>query len=764
MIRLLICAVLLLPVARAAGSTFEMQTAGREWADGFPIGNGALGGMVMGGVASDRVALNHNRLWRRSMQRREFRVAGKLAEFRRLFLAGRYEEAGRLIETDVMVTGGTRYQYVNPFQPLGDLWLEFHHQGEGSDYRRRLDMESGLVEVSYRVGNTRYRREYFASAPEDGVLVVRVIADAHGVIDATLRLDRIADPDCRIAVSAAGNEAALAGVLKEGFPFAAVAQVRSNGQVQPRDRGLRISNATELTIVLTMATGAEASDPAAWCRKRLATAASFKALRDRHIADHAQFFRRVRLDIGDQQPPGAPYDKLFDFGRYLLISGSRPGVLPMNLQGIWNQDLHPPWDCDYHMDLNLEYNYWPAEVCGLSELHAPFFDWAEARIPDGRKMARDVFGCRGIFFPIVADATGLGNLDNLCYSWPGAAGWMAQQFWRHWEYSGDKEFLARRALPFLKEVAAFYADYLFRDGYGQYVILPSLSPENGIKGRKGWIHYTTVSSTMDLEIAREVLTHALLACETLGLKPPEADQWLKILQHLPLPGIDAEGRLQEWTEDVVAADPAHRTLSPLWGLFPGDRIASVESPVWKPAARKLLEFRLASGDGNSNGWVFPWRAGLFARLNEGDRALEQLDKMARCCVNDNLLPLVTDWRGQGRTANWFGNKKILMIEAGLATPAVIAEMLMQSHGDVIRILPALPARWPNGRVTGLAARGGFTVDIEWSAGRASRVRIHSRLGNRCRLLIGDRERDFPTVAGKSYEFSGAGRANPRDPG
>ena len=274
------------------------------------------------------------------------------------------------------------------------------------------------------------------------------------------------------------------------------------------------------------------------------------------------------------------------------------------------------------------------------------------------------------------------------------------------------------------------------------------------------MHYTTVSSTMDLEIAREVLTHAILACEALGLNPPEANQWREILRDLPLPRINAEGRLEEWTEDVVAADPAHRTLSPLWGLFPGDRISTERSPVWKNAARKLLEFRLAAGDGNANGWVFPWRAGLFARLNDGDRALEQLDKMARCCVNDNLLPLVTDWRGQGRTANWFGNKKILMIEAGLATPAVIAEMLMQSHGGVIRILPALPARWPKGRVTGLAARGGFTVDIEWSAGRASRasrVRIHSRLGNRCRLRIGDRDRDFPTVAGKSYEFSGAGR-------
>jgi alpha-L-fucosidase 2 len=307
-------------------------------------------------------------------------------------------------------------------------------------------------------------------------------------------------------------------------------------------------------------------------------------------------------------------------------------------------------------------------------------------------------------------------------------------------------------------VAAFYADYLFRDEGGKYVILPSLSPENGIKGRRGWMHYTTVSSTMDLEIAREVLTHLIQACGTLGLNPPEAKRWREILRDLPLPRINGEGRLEEWTESVEASDPAHRTLSPLWGLFPGDRISTEASPVWKTAARKLLEFRLAAGDGDANGWVFPWRAGLFARLEDGDRALEQLDRMARCCVNDNLLPLVTDWRGQGRTAKWFGSKKILMIEAGLATPAVIAEMLMQSQGGVIRILPALPARWPKGRVTGLVARGGFTVDIDWSDGRASRVRIHSRLGNRCRLRIGEREREFATVVGKSYEFAGGGRA------
>jgi len=755
------------------GRLYHLQPA-KEWVDGYPLGNGTLGAMVLGGIANERVALNHGWLWRRAAVRRTFQVADKLPEFRRLFLAGQFPEAGRLMEKEIMVSGGGRYPYVNPFQPLGDLLLDFSLPGDVTDYQRRLDMDSGIVEVTYRAGPVRVRREYFVAAPADNVLVVRMTAEGSGRLSGQVRLTRteravdfrthesIRLPDCQVTNEVAGNLLILAGSFQEGYPFGAVARVTSKGgTVSPQTGGsestagaaLTIRDAREVLMVVAMATGHESPEPVAWCKGHLAALRfPFETLRQRHVQDHQPWFRRVRLSLDDPQPEQptdqlieealrskraspALVQRLFDFGRYLLISGSRPGGLPMNLQGIWNDQNRPPWDCDYHMDLNLEFNYWLAEVCNLSELHQPLFDWAEARIPDGRRLARELFGCRGIYFPIVADATGLGNPDNLTYSFPGTAGWIAQHFWRHYEYTSDRDFLARRAYPFLREVAAFYLDYLTRDSHGNYVILPSGSPENGIKGRAGWMHFTTLSSTIDLEIAREVFTHLVCASEILKVDTDQATRWREVLEHLPMPAINEQGRLLEWSEQAEPDDPAHRHLSPLYGLFPGDRIPVSGSPPWMEAARKLLEYRLQFGSGSANGWSYPWRAALFARLGEGDKALGQLDDLARSCVNENLLTLITDWRGQGLTINWFGTKKVFQIEAGLATSAAVAEMLMQSQGGCLRLLPALPARWPAGRVDGLVARGGFVIGLDWSRGHADRIEIHSRLGQACRLQV-----------------------------
>lgn len=780
----LCCAFGVAAASEAGGrSRLAFEQPAAEWVDGLPLGNGLVGAMVLGGVETDRIALNHTRLWRRSVARQHIDVAAKLPEFRRLFLAGRFEEAGRLLENDIMTTGGRKYGYVNPFQPLGDLWVDSLDSGPVTGYRRQLDMDTGIAEVTYRIGEVRYRREYFVAAAPDNVFVMRITCDRPGGMAARLRLDRserndaartharVALPDSSVVTRAEENSLTLAGKFAEGFPFAAAARVTGNGRITPEGRALRLDGAREILIVMAMATGDESSDPPAWCRQHLAgQKMAFDELRRKHVAAHQRLFRRVRLSLGGtkhEQPAdhlidaavlakqGSPelFEKLFDFGRYLLISGSRPGGLPMNLQGIWNDQVHPPWDSDYHMDLNLEFNYWPAEVCNLSELHQPLFDWAEARMPEARRLARELYGCRGIYFPIVADSTGLGNPDNITYSWTGVAGWLAQHFWRHWEYGGDRDFLARRAYPFLKEVAAFYVDFLQKDSQGKYYLLPSCSPENGIKGRGGWTHFTTISSTIDLEIAREVFTHAIAASEVLKQDAELAARWREVHKNLPEPRVNAEGRLLEWSEDVEAADPAHRHLSPLYGLFPGDRITADGSPDLAGAARKLLEHRLQFGSGSANGWSYPWRTALFARLLEGDQALEQMDEMARCCVNGNLLTLVTDWRGQGLTASWFGGKKVFQIEANLAATAAIPEMLLQSQGGLIRVLPALPRRWPSGQVAGLVARGGFVFDIDWSAGRAQRVNIHSRLGQPCRVQVaGASSRIAVTSKGRPVPF------------
>ena len=798
--------------APAARSRLHHQQPAKEWVDGYPLGNGLLGGMVLGGVTNERVALNHSWLWRQAAERRRFQVADRLPEFRRLFLSGQFDEAGRLMEKDIMVTGGSLYTYVNPYQPVGDLLLDLSVPGAVTDYQRFLDMDTGIAEVGYRVGEVRVRREYFVAAPADNVLVVRMTVDGPGGISGQVRLGQTdpvdvirthasqQNPESSITNEVAGNLLIRTGRFREGFPFAAVARVSVNGgTISPQNAGSRSSavpaltvrDAREVLVVVAMATGHEAAEPMVWCKDHLAAVSlPFKKLRQRHIEDHQELFRRTSLRLEDSQrdPPtdqlinnalrskqGSPalFQQMFDFGRYLLISGSRPGGLPMNLQGIWNDQSRPPWDCDYHMDLNLEFNYWLAEVCNLSELHGPLFDWAEARVQYGRRLARGLYGCGGVYFPIVGDATGLGNTDNLTYGFTGVAGWLGQHFWRHWEYTGDRDFLEHRAYPFLKEVAAFYLDYLTKDASGNYVLLPSGSPENGIKGRAGWMHYITISSTIDLEIAREVFSHLVCASEILKVDAGQAARWREVLTHLPMPAINSEGRMLEWSEPAEPEDPAHRHLSPLYGLFPGDRISVAGTPQWGDAARKLLEYRLQFGGGSANGWSYPWRTALYARLGEGDRALGQLDDLARSCVNENLLTLITDWRGQGLTIGWFGGKKVFQIEAGLATTAAMAEMLMQSQGGLIRILPALPARWPTGQVAGLVARGGFVVGIDWSSGAVDRVRIHSRLGQVCHLktdrfrgpvtvsssgrplpfkTLSDGSLEFATRAGKDYEL------------
>jgi alpha-L-fucosidase 2 len=759
------------------------QQPAKEWVDGFPLGNGWLGAMVLGDPSKDRIALNHGWLWRRSAERREIKVAEKLPEFRRLFLAGRFEEAGRLMGKEIQYNGGKmEYTYVNPFQPLGDLQMDFSFPGEVADYRRQLDMDSGIVDVTFGAGKTRFRREYFVSALADNVLAVRITSDQPHMISGEIQMARISDPECSLTTRAEGNLLVLEGRFREGFPFAAVGRVTSpDGEVRAKEGAISIQGASEVLIVTAMATGHESSDPADWCKNHLRSLQMpFEKLRHRHVLEHQGLFRRVRLSLGDPQPDqptgelvdaavrtkqASPYliEKIFDFGRYLMISGSRPGGLPMNLQGIWNDQLRPPWDSDYHLDINLEMNYWLAETCNLSELAQPLFDWVEARVPQGRRLAQDLYGYRGIFFLAAADSTGIGNPDNLGYSWPSAAGWLAQHFWRHWEYTGDRAFLERRAYPFLKEIASFYQDYLIKDGQGKYVIVPSMSPENQIKGRPVWTRWTTVSSTIDLEIAREVFTHLILASEILKVDSEQAARWRRVLEDLPTPSVNKQGELVEWSEDVESDEPGHQEMSKFYGLFPGDRITPDGSPALAVAARTALQHRLQFGYGNLVGFSYPWLAALFARLSDGDSALAQLDHLARCCVNDNLLSLDFDYRRQGLTMDWFAGKKYFVIEAGLGTTAAIAEMLLQSQGGVIRILPALPQRWPAGSVAGLVAQGGFVIDAEWHAGRLERVKIQSRQGNRCRVKLnlpgaqvrlsqGGRPVSFNRLPGEVIEF------------
>jgi alpha-L-fucosidase 2 len=428
----------------------------------------------------------------------------------------------------------------------------------------------------------------------------------------------------------------------------------------------------------------------------------------------------------------------FNFGRYLLISSSRSGGLPANLQGVWNEELSPPWESDFHHDINLQMNYWPAEPCSLSECSEPLFDHCERFVPHARKVAKDLYNCRGVVFPLQTDAWGRATPESRGWDvWTGAAAWLAQHYWWRFEYSLDREFLRSRAYPFFKEVASFYEDYLVRDPRsGKLVPVPSQSPENEFVGGTKPVSLC-IAATMDIELIHDLLSHAIESSRVLNVDAEKREVWERILAELPTLQVGKHGQLQEWLEDYEEAEPGHRHISHLFALYPGDRLTPENEPELTHAARVSLERRL-SHKGGHTGWSRSWTVCCWARLREGDLAREHLIRLVADFATDTLLDLHPP--------------RIFQIEGNLGGAAGVCEMLLQSHKGTIRLLPALPKSWSKGRICGLRARGGFNVDIEWSGGRAVSAAIHSIAGQKCRLVCTDAAKAEIAEDGKKISF------------
>jgi alpha-L-fucosidase 2 len=723
-----------------------------NWNEALPVGNGRLGAMMFGGIASERLQLNEESVW--SGRKEDFvnpAAKASLPKIRQLLFAGRYKEAQSAAEKNLMGVRKTGSSY----QTLGDLWLDFDHGKDVQSYQRELDIENAVAGVRYSVKNLSYTREVFSSTPDQSI-IIRLTANKKGQINFGLRLTRLGD---KASIETGDNSIVLTEHVNNGVGVKLGTRVKvlnEGGTIIRSQGGLKVEKADAVTLVLTAATDYWGGDPALLSAWQLAKAEkkTYTDLRKDHIADYQSYFKRVDLHLGANNSSFFPTDArlaavqkgnadpqllrlYYQFGRYLLISSSRPGGLPANLQGIWADGLNPPWDADYHININIQMNYWPAEVTNLTEMHSPFLAFINALRPDGRKTAKDMYGLKGTVAHFTTDAWHFTETYGhpQWAAWPMGMAWSVRHIWEHYLFTEDKDFLLRDAYPAMKEAAEFCIAWLVQNPKTKQLVSgPSISPENTFKTGGGEVATMVMGPTMDHMIIRQLLTNTIQAATILNVDKSFRQTAQKTMDKLAPTRIGSDGRILEWTEEFSEPEPGHRHISHLYALYPGNEISSA-TPELLAAARKTLDYRLAHGGGHT-GWSRAWIINFFARLRDGEKAYQNLVAL----LQKSTLP------------NLFDNHPPFQIDGNFGATAGITEMLLQSHAGEIDLLPSLPNEWPDGFIRGLVARGGFEVEIDWKEGRLHRVSILSKLGNKCKLRYGKQTIELPTEKGKRYTF------------
>jgi alpha-L-fucosidase 2 len=759
-----------------------------NWNEALPIGNGRLGAMVFGGVEKERLQLNDDTVWA-GEKRDRVNPAGAAAvpEIRRLLFEGKAAEAEALADKAMIATP----RRMPPYQPLGNLSLEFALPGPASDYQRELNIDDAIAGVRCSSGGTTFTREIFSSAP-DQAIVIRLTRSGPAKVSVRAALSREQNALSRgagrnrlVMEGQALPEATAerqAGERRTGVRFAAALQaVADGGRVGIDGDVLVVDGADAVTLLLTSGTDVRSRDPldAAMRALESASAKSYEKLRADHVADYQRLFRRVVLELppkggsygggsygggsygGGSYRGGSDSDRstderlkavaagaddpqlaalYFQFGRYLLISSSRPGTMAANLQGIWNESLSPPWDSKYTININTEMNYWPAEITNLSELHEPLFDLIDRAKEDGRRVAKTLYGAGGFVIHHNTDLWGDAVPIDGARSgvWPMGGAWLSLHEWEHYDFTRDVAFLRDRAYPTMKEAAAFLLDYMVTDPQGRLVTGPSVSPENRYKLPDGKQANVCMGPTMDIEIARELFSRAIQASEILGVDADFRARLTSARDKLPQFKVGRYGQIQEWLEDYDEQDPGHRHVSQLFALTPGTQITPRGTPDLARAAQATLERRLAHGGGGT-GWSRAWIVNFWARLESGEKAHEHLNAL----LGKSTLP------------NMLDTHPPFQIDGNFGGTAGIAEMLLQSHAGEISILPALPPEWRDGSVTGLRARGAIGVDIEWTAGKATRVVLHPALDGEQQVRCAGRVRTVRLRAGRDLVLTTA---------